>query len=182
MTRIVDVLMTAFKSDFTEADTDFICRTQARVPFCWLVRKFGTHLCACSDIRGLRELAIRIDFLERQHDDYCLFRYDGRRLHPAFAGDFRDWLVTQISDADEQEFHLGQIVRLTEYARAEWHLLFGREARLWATDFDQRFEVMKAATAEDGTSPLLEVRDMNDSGTMTRRIAACHLQPDNRNP
>lgn len=97
MGAIVSALMRGFRSDFTEVDTDFIQRTQAEIPFIWLVRECGTNLCELSDMDDLHRFSAVVDYMDSSRNDYCLYYFDGEKLQPTFPGRFRGWLEEQSS-------------------------------------------------------------------------------------
>jgi hypothetical protein len=74
-----------FLTDFTVRDTGFIRRTNASVPFIWLVRENGTHLYATNDAQEIRNFFQTLDHYENHSSsDFCLYRYDGEKLFPIF--------------------------------------------------------------------------------------------------
>ena len=86
MNSIATELITSlFITDFTVHDTNFIRQTNAKTPFIWFVRESGTHIYAMNDAQGLRNFLQLLDYYENYSEsDFCLFRYDGNKLFPAF--------------------------------------------------------------------------------------------------
>jgi len=86
MKPIATALVTSlFITDFTVHDTDFIRRTKAEMPFIWLVYESGTKLYEANTVQGLCEFLLIMDYFEHHsQEDFCLFRYDGKKLFPVF--------------------------------------------------------------------------------------------------
>jgi hypothetical protein len=85
-------------TDFTIHDTNFIRRTNPGKPFIWLVYKAGTHIYAMDDARDIRNFLEMLDYYEQYSEsDFCLYRYDGDKLFPAFPKITRTWIESELT-------------------------------------------------------------------------------------
>lgn len=83
MAPIVHALMTGFQTDFSVYDAEFVCKTQAKQPFIWLVRELGTRLFPIQEPDNLRFALENIEIYARSYkNDFVLYYYDGHRLRP----------------------------------------------------------------------------------------------------
>ena len=88
--QLMDLIATSlitslFITDFTIHDTGFIRQTKAKTPFIWLVYESGTHLYPLDNPNSMKRLIEIIDFYENYWKaDFCLYRYDGKKLFPVF--------------------------------------------------------------------------------------------------
>ncbi|WP_303067647.1 hypothetical protein [Alistipes indistinctus] len=83
MVPIAHALMTGFQTDFTVHDAEFVCKTQAKQPFIWLVRELGTRLFPIQEPDNLRFALENIEIYARSYkNDFVLYYYDGHCLRP----------------------------------------------------------------------------------------------------
>jgi hypothetical protein len=99
MGKIAKSLITnQFITDFTIHDTVFIHRTNAKIPFIWLVRDAGTHLYQTDEIKEIQALKSILDYyMKYSSSEFCLFKYDGQKLFPVFPKVIREWLEKQLT-------------------------------------------------------------------------------------
>jgi uncharacterized secreted protein with C-terminal beta-propeller domain len=100
MRPIASALITGrYIMDFTVHDTRFIRRTNAGVPFIWLVYKSGTHIYAMDDAKEIRNFLEMLDYYEQYStSDFCLYRYDGNKLFPAFPKTIKILIESQLAN------------------------------------------------------------------------------------
>lgn len=90
MAPIAHALMTGYLSDFTEYDTEFVHKTQAKQPFIWLVRELGTSLFPIKEPDNLRFALENIEIYARSYkNDFVLYYYDGQHLRPIVPASVR---------------------------------------------------------------------------------------------
>jgi hypothetical protein len=85
-------------TDFTVHDTNFIRRTNVGRPFVWLVYKSGTHIYATDDAQEAGHFLEMLNHYEQySRSDFCLYRYDGRKLFPVFPETTRIWIENELT-------------------------------------------------------------------------------------
>ena len=85
-------------TDFTVHDTNFICKSNAKIPFIWLVYKSGTHLYFTVGKQEILNLKNRLDYYENYSEsDFFLYRYDGQNLSPVFPKIIHEWIDKQLT-------------------------------------------------------------------------------------
>jgi len=85
-------------TDFTVHDVNFIHRTNAEIPFVWLVYDSGTHIYATNEAQDIRNFKDLLDHFENYFKkDFCLYRYDGIKLFPVFPGVIREWIKKELT-------------------------------------------------------------------------------------
>jgi hypothetical protein len=98
MEPIAKALITgSYITDFAVHDKNFICSTDAKTPFVWLVYKSGTHIHQADTKQGILNLKERLEYYDKYSDsDYCLYRYDGQKLFPVFPTVIHEWIDNQL--------------------------------------------------------------------------------------
>lgn len=91
MKEVVDSVMTAFQTDFTEHDRDFILKTEGYVPFIWIVRESGTHLYSPSDEHALKKLNGFMESHKYCGDSFLIYVYTGEKFMPVFRSKLDEW-------------------------------------------------------------------------------------------
>ena len=91
MKEVVDNVMTAFQTDFTEHDTDFILKTEGYVPFIWVVRESGTHIYSPTDEHALKRLKGFLEAHKYSGASFLIYVYTGEKLMPIFRDKLDEW-------------------------------------------------------------------------------------------
>ncbi|GHU83911.1 hypothetical protein FACS189415_7340 [Bacteroidia bacterium] len=92
-----NLISTAYITDFTIHDVEFIRQTKAKVPFIWLVKESGTSICQMDFTCSIKNLIVRMDHYDSSSaESYCLFRCNGSGLYPVFPKVIRRWAESEL--------------------------------------------------------------------------------------
>ena len=97
MQEVVDCVMTAFQTDFTEHDTDFVLKTEGHEPFIWIVRETGTHIYSPSDENALKKLKGFLNPQSYSRDSFLAYVYTGQKFKPVFRSKLDEWAEKLLS-------------------------------------------------------------------------------------
>ena len=99
MDSIAKALITGpYITDFTVHDTNYIRRTKAKTPFVWFIYKSGTHLYQTDERQEIKKIKSMLEHYEEySKSDFCLYRYDGKKLLPVFPKTLHEWIKNQLT-------------------------------------------------------------------------------------
>lgn len=98
MDRIAHSLVSERRIDtFSVEDVDYVKRTNALVPFVWVVTEELTGIYEMdAKAEWVKDLIKTMDYLESSGLEYCLYVYDGDGLFPVFPKAIREQAGKQI--------------------------------------------------------------------------------------